>query len=280
MDTWLLAHAPDVRLGMFLGIFALMAAWEIAAPRRALRESKPIRWASNLAIIVLNSALLRILFPAAAVGVAAFVAERGAGLFNLFAVPYPFAMVLSLLALDLAVYLQHLMFHAMPILWRVHRMHHADLDFDVTTGSRFHPIEMILSMLIKFAAIVLLGPPLLAVLVFEVALNATAMFNHSNIRIPQPWDRALRWLVVTPDMHRVHHSIDAPECNSNFGFNLPWWDWLFGTYRSQPAAGHDGMVIGIKQFRSPRDLWLDQMLIEPFRDQTSAYAINRQQEAR
>jgi len=280
MDTWLITHATGVRLGVFCGVFALMAAWEVVAPRRTLRESKPLRWTSNLAITVLNSALLRILFPAAAVGAAAFVAERGAGLFNIFAVPYPLALVLSLLALDLAVYLQHLMFHAVPILWRVHRMHHADLDFDVTTGSRFHPIEMILSMLIKFAAIVLLGPPLLAVLVFEVALNATAMFNHSNIRIPQPWDRALRWLVVTPDMHRVHHSIDAPECNSNFGFNLPWWDWLFGTYRSQPAAGHDGMVIGIKQFRSPRDLWLDQMLIEPFRDQTSAYAINRRQEAR
>jgi len=182
-------------------------------------------------------------------------------------VPYPFAMVLSLLALDLAVYLQHLMFHAMPILWRVHRMHHADLDFDVTTGARFHPIEMILSMLIKFAAILLLGPPVLAVLIFEVLLNATAMFNHSNVRIPQSWDRALRWLVVTPDMHRVHHSIDAPECNSNFGFNLPWWDRLFGTYRAQPAAGHEHMIIGIKQFRLQRDLWLDQMLLEMTRAQ-------------
>ncbi|MBI2289286.1 MAG: sterol desaturase family protein [Betaproteobacteria bacterium] len=280
MDTWLLTHATGVRLGAFLGVFALMAAWEVAAPRRKLRESKSIRWGNNLAIIVLNSALLRILFPAAAVGVAAFVAERGAGLLNIYAVPYPLAMVLSLLALDLAVYLQHLMFHAMPVLWRVHRMHHADLDFDVTTGARFHPLEMILSMLIKFAVILVLGPPVLAVLIFEVLLNATAMFNHSNVRIPQSWDRALRWLVVTPDMHRVHHSIDAPECNSNFGFNLPWWDRLFGTYRAQPAAGHEHMIIGIRQFRLQRDLWLDQMLLEPFRDQTGAYAINRQQEAR
>ncbi len=280
MDTWLLTHASGVRLGAFFGIFTLMAAWEIAAPRRTLRESKMIRWTSNLAITVFNSVLLRILFPVAAVGVAAFVAERGAGLFNLFAVPYPLALVLSLLALDLAIYLQHLMFHAVPILWRVHRMHHADLDFDVTTGARFHPLEMILSMLIKFAAILLLGPPVLAVLVFEVLLNATAMFNHSNVRIPQSWDRALRWLVVTPDMHRVHHSIDAPECNSNFGFNLTWWDRLLGTYRTQPAAGHERMVIGIRQFRSHRDLWLDQMLLEPFRGQIGGYSINRQQEAR
>jgi sterol desaturase/sphingolipid hydroxylase (fatty acid hydroxylase superfamily) len=159
-------------------------------------------------------------------------------------------------------------------------MHHADLDFDLTTGARFHPIEMILSMLIKFAVILVLGPPVLAVLVFEVLLNATAMFNHSNVRIPQPWDRALRWLVVTPDMHRVHHSIDAPECNSNFGFNLPWWDRLFGTYRAQPAAGHERMIIGIRQFRSHRDLWLDRMLLEPFRGRTGGYPINRQQEAR
>jgi len=272
MDTWLLTHATGVRLGMFVGVFALMATWEIAAPWRALRESKSIRWTNNLAITVLNSALLRILFPAAAVGVAAFVAGRGAGLFNIFAVPYPLAIVLSLLVLDLAIYLQHLMFHAMPILWRVHRMHHADLDFDVTTGARFHPLEMILSLLIKFAVILLLGPPVLAVLVFEVLLNATAMFNHSNVRIPQPWDRALRWLVVTPDMHRVHHSIDASECNSNFSFNLPWWDRLFGTYRTQPAAGHERMIIGIKQFRTRRDLWLDQMLLEPFRDQIGDYS--------
>ena len=272
MDTWLLTHATGVRLGMFLGVFALMAAWEVVAPRRVLQESKRVRWASNLAITALNSVLLRILFPAAAVGAAVFVAERGAGLFNLFPVPFPLAIVLSLLALDLVIYLQHLMFHAVPILWRVHRMHHADLDFDVTTGSRFHPIEMILSMIIKLAVIVLLGPPVLAVLIFEVLLNATAMFNHSNVRIPQPWDRALRWLVVTPDMHRVHHSIDASECNSNFGFNLPWWDRLFGTYRAQPAAGHERMIIGIKQFRLRRDLWLDQMLLEPFRDQTGGYS--------
>jgi sterol desaturase/sphingolipid hydroxylase (fatty acid hydroxylase superfamily) len=278
MDTWFVTHATDIRLTGFVGVFALMAAWEVLAPRRILQESKRVRWASNLAITALNSVLLRILFPAAAVGAAVFVAERGAGLFNLFLVPLPLAIVLSLLALDLVIYLQHLMFHAVPILWRVHRMHHADLDFDVTTGSRFHPIEMILSMIIKLGVIVLLGPPVLAVLVFEVALNTMAMFNHSNIRIPQPWDRALRWLVVTPDMHRVHHSIDSSECNSNFGFNLPWWDRLFGTYRSQPAAGHERMIIGIRQFRSSRDLWLDQMLLEPFRDQAGASAINRSQE--
>jgi sterol desaturase/sphingolipid hydroxylase (fatty acid hydroxylase superfamily) len=171
------------------------------------------------------------------------------------------------------------MFHAVPALWRLHRMHHADLDFDVTTGARFHPIEIALSMLIKFAAIGLLGPPAVAVLVFEVVLNATAMFNHANVRIPPAWDRVLRWIVVTPDMHRVHHSIDAPETNSNFGFNLPWWDRLFGTYRAQPAAGHEQMTIGIGQFRTHRDLWLDRMLAIPFNDDVGSYAINRRQKA-
>lgn len=274
MEPWLLAHASEVRLGAFLGIFAAMALWEIAAPRRALHESRQVRWLSNLGITVLNSVLLRILFPATAVGAAVLVAERGAGLLNLFAVPFPLALILSLLALDLAIYLQHLMFHAVPVLWRLHRVHHADLDFDVTTGSRFHPIEMILSMLIKLAVIVLLGPPALAVLVFEIVLNVTAMFNHSNVRMPPPWDRALRWIVVTPDMHRVHHSLDASECNSNFGFNLPWWDRLLGTYRPQPAAGHEAMTIGIPQFRSSRELGLDRMLLQPFRGETSAYTIN------
>jgi sterol desaturase/sphingolipid hydroxylase (fatty acid hydroxylase superfamily) len=203
--------------------------------------------------------------------------ESGAGLLNQVGVPYPVAVVVSILVLDLVIYLQHLMFHAVPILWRLHRMHHADLDFDVTTGARFHPIEIVLSMLIKFAAIAVLGPPAVAVLVFEVLLNATAMFNHGNVRIPPAWDRVLRWVVVTPDMHRVHHSIEAPETNSNFGFNLPWWDRLFGTYRAQPAAGHEGMTIGIGQFRTGRDLWLDRMLALPFRDDAGRYAINRGQ---
>jgi sterol desaturase/sphingolipid hydroxylase (fatty acid hydroxylase superfamily) len=183
------------------------------------------------------------------------------------------AVVTSVVLLDVAIYLQHVMFHAVPALWGVHRMHHADLDFDVTTGARFHPIEIVLSMLMKFGVVVALGTPALGVLVFEVLLNATSMFNHGNARLPAQLDRYLRWFVVTPDMHRVHHSIVVGETNSNFGFNLPWWDRLLGTYRDQPAAGHEGMTIGIEQFREARELWLDRMLLQPFRGLTGAYPI-------
>ena len=278
-ESFLLGNEPAVRLGLFLGVFSAMALWEFALPRRVLRRSKRARWTNNLVLVVLNTILLRVLFPVTAVGLALSIGESGTGLLNHFKVPYPVAVVLSILLLDLVIYLQHLMFHAVPVLWRLHRMHHADLDFDVTTGARFHPIEIALSMLIKFAAIVLVGAPAVAVLVFEVVLNATAMFNHANVRIHPAWDRVLRWIVVTPDMHRVHHSVDAPETNSNFGFNLPWWDRLFGTYRAQPAGGHEQMTIGIGQFRTHRDLWLDRMLAIPFHDDAGSYAINRRQEA-
>jgi sterol desaturase/sphingolipid hydroxylase (fatty acid hydroxylase superfamily) len=210
--------------------------------------------------------------------VAALAAERGMGLLNLFHVPHPLAILLSVLALDLAIYLQHLMFHAVPLFWRLHRVHHADLDFDVTTGARFHPIEIGLSMLIKFAVILALGPPAVAVLVFEMLLNASSMFNHGNVRFPAAIDRVLRRVVVTPDMHRVHHSIDPRETNSNFGFSLPWWDRLFGTYRAEPQAGHEAMTIGIDRFRAPRELWLDRMLLQPFRSEDGAYSIAREHE--
>jgi len=180
------------------------------------------------------------------------------------------------LVLDLAIYLQHVMFHAVPALWRLHRMHHADLEFDVTTGLRFHPLEILLSMAIKLAVVAALGPPAIAVLVFEILLNATSMFNHANVRIPGPVDRVLRCFVVTPDMHRVHHSILRRETNSNFGFNLPWWDRLLGTYRAQPADGHEAMTIGIEQFRTRRDLRLDRMLVQPLLGPASGYPINRQ----
>jgi sterol desaturase/sphingolipid hydroxylase (fatty acid hydroxylase superfamily) len=279
MDSFLLSHEPGLRVGIYLAVFSAMALWEIAAPRRILRQGKATRWTSNLVLVVLNTVLLRVLFPATAVELAVSAGESGSGLLNHFAVPFPVAVVLSVLFLDLVIYLQHLMFHAVPVLWRLHRMHHADLDFDVTTGARFHPLEIALSMLIKFAAIVLLGAPAVAVLAFEILLNATAMFNHANVRIAPAWDRLLRWIVVTPDMHRVHHSVEAPETNSNFGFNLPWWDRLFGTYRAQPAAGHEKMTIGIGQFRDGRDLWLDRMLAIPFHDDAGRYAINRRQEA-
>ena len=278
-ESFLLGNEPALRLGIFFAVFSAMALWEIALPRRVLREAKLTRWANNLVLVALNTIIVRVLLPTTAVGLAVAVGESGTGLLNYFTVPYPLAVVVSILFLDLVIYLQHLMFHAVPALWRLHRMHHADLDFDVTTGARFHPIEIALSMLIKFAAIAVLGPPAVAVLVFEIVLNATAMFNHANVRIHPAWDRVLRWIVVTPDMHRVHHSIDAPETNSNFGFNLPWWDRLFGTYRAQPAAGHEQMMIGIGQFRTHRDLWLDRMLAIPFHDDAGSYAINRRQEA-
>lgn len=256
-----------IRLGFFLGVFALMALWEVVAPRRALTLGRGVRWLANLELVVINTVLLRLLFPAAAVGMALFAQEHGWGLFNAFGFPYALAVAAGVIALDFFIWLQHVMFHAIPALWRLHRVHHADLDVDVTTGLRFHPLEILLSMLIKFSVIALLGPPVLAVIAFEVLLNATSMFNHSNVRLPLALDRVLRLFVVTPDMHRVHHSIEEDETNSNFGFNLPWWDRLFGTYRVQPRAGHEGMTIGITAFRDPRQcgrLW--GMLRIPFVD--------------
>ncbi len=188
--------------------------------------------------------------------------------------PYALAVIAAVLALDLAIYLQHVVFHAVPVLWRVHRMHHADLDFDVTTGVRFHPIEIVLSMLFKLGVIAALGASALGVLIFETLLNATSMFNHGNLNLAGRTDRWLRWMLVTPDMHRVHHSIVVAETNSNFGFNLPWWDRLFGTYRAQPAAGHLGMTIGIEEFREPDELRLHRMLTQPLREPSGAYAID------
>jgi sterol desaturase/sphingolipid hydroxylase (fatty acid hydroxylase superfamily) len=262
-----------IRLGAFIAAFAVMVSWEVAAPRRPRSYRRVRRWPSNLGIVALNTALVRVFFPAAAVGLALMAEKRVWGLLNNLPVAPSAAVVTSVVLLDLAIYLQHVMFHAVPALWRVHRMHHADLDFDVTTGVRFHPIEIALSTLIKFAVVAALGAPALGVLIFEVLLNATSMFNHGNIRIPIRVDRYLRWLVVTPDMHRVHHSIVVGETNSNFGFNLPWWDRLLGTYRDQPAAGHDGITIGIEQFREARDLLLDRMLLQPFRGPAGAYPI-------
>ena len=265
MTELLLAHESGIRIAAFVTVLAAMAAWEVAAPRRRREIPRLLRWSNNLAVVVLDTALVRLSFPVLAVGLALVAEDRGWGLLNAVAAPYWLALVVAVLALDLAIYLQHVMFHAVPALWRLHRMHHADLEFDVTTGLRFHPIEILLSMGIKLAVVAALGPPALAVLTFEVLLNASSMFNHSNVRLPERVDRILRLLVVTPDMHRVHHSIRPEETNSNFGFNLPWWDRMLGTYRPQPAAGHDGMTIGIGQFRTRRDLWLDRMLLQPLR---------------
>lgn len=276
MTEFILHNEVAIRLGFFIGVLTIMALWEILAPRRALTTSKSWRWVSNLGIVFLNSILLRLLFPVAAVGLAAYAAGHGWGLLNQVQIPFWVTVIASVVALDLAIYLQHVMFHAVPAFWRLHRMHHADLDFDVTTGARFHPIEIILSMLIKFAVIAALGPPVVAVIVFEVLLNATSLFNHSNVRLPTKFDRALCLFVVTPDMHCVHHSIEDHETNSNFGFNLSIWDRLFGTYQDQPDAGHLAMTIGIRDFRDPRQVGrLPGMLALPFIGKVTGYAINR-----
>jgi len=255
-----------IRLAFFLGVLGLIAAWEALAPRRRRALGRWTRWPSNLAITALNAALIRLAVPVTATGFALLCEQRGWGLLNALDLPRWLAIALGVLALDLVIYLQHVLFHAMPALWRLHRMHHADLDIDVTTGGRFHPVEIVASLAIKLAAIAALGAPMEAVLAFEILLNATSMFNHGNIRLPSGLDRVLRWIVVTPDMHRVHHSIVPRETNSNFGFNMPWWDRLFGTYRAQPEAGHEAITIGISQFRSPREQWLDRMLTQPFRE--------------
>ena len=276
MTESLLATEPQLRLIVFLGVLVAMAVWELATPRRRQEIPRVIRWTNNLGLVVIDTIVLRLSFPILAVGLAVTAQDLGWGLFNIIAVPGWVAVLVSIIVLDLVIYLQHVMFHAVPALWRLHRMHHADLEFDVTTGLRFHPVEILLSMGIKLAVVVALGPPAVAVLIFEVLLNATAMFNHSNIRLPMLVDRFLRLIVVTPDMHRVHHSIIPEETNSNFGFNLPWWDRLLGTYKAQPKAGHEGMTIGIEQFRTGRDLWLDRMLVQPIKGPASGYPINRE----
>ncbi len=272
----ILEHEPAIRLASFFGILFLMAAWEVRAPCRPLSLPRRVRWSSNLGLVALNSIVLRLLFPAAGLGIAVFAQQQGWGLFNHFPLPLFAAVVVSVVALDFLIYLQHVMMHAVPVFWRLHRVHHVDLDFDCTTGARFHPVEIVLSMLIKAAAILLLGPPLLAVVIFEVLLNATAMFNHGNVQLPRGLDRLLRSFIVTPDMHRVHHSIEENETNSNFGFSLSWWDRLCGTYRDQPRAGHQGMTIGIRELRDPQQVdRLPGMLALPFAPDTGGYAINR-----
>ncbi len=278
LNEFILQNEPAIRLSFFLGIFAVMAIWELVAPRRALTVSKVVRWSNNLGLVFLNSFIVRIIFPTAAVGVAAFATENGWGLLNYYSLPFALSIVLSVVAMDFIIYLQHVLVHAVPALWRLHRVHHADLDFDVTTGSRFHTIEIIISMLIKFATIIVLGPPIVAVVIFEVILNGMAMFNHSNVRLPLRLDRVLRLFVVTPDMHRVHHSVEDNETNSNFGFNLSIWDRVFGTYIDQPREGHEKMAIGIHTYRDPKQVsWLPGMLSLPFTGKVSGYAINRRE---
>lgn len=265
MGAFLLQHEPALRFGAFCSVLAVMLLWELAAPRRRRALPRLLRWSNNLALVVLDTAILRLAFPMLAVGFAAVAQVRGWGLFNLVELPGWLVFALAFLALDFAIYLQHVVFHHVPVLWRLHRMHHADVDFDTTTGIRFHPLEIMVSMAIKLALVAVLGAPPVAVLVFEVVLNATSLFNHGNVTLGR-WDKAVRSLFVTPDMHRVHHSVIREEHDSNFGFNFSLWDRLCGTYRAQPAAGHETMAIGLDHFRARRESMLDRLLTQPFRD--------------
>lgn len=273
MTDLLLLHEPFVRLITFATVLAAAAGAEAIWPKRRRLLSRFARWPANLSVVALNTLLVRWLFPVGAVGLALAAEQGGWGLLNQWRLPHWLAVALAVAVLDLVIYLQHVLFHAVPALWRLHRMHHADLDFDVTTGSRFHPIEILLSFVIKLAVVAALGAPAISVLIFEVLLNATAMFNHANLALPTSLDRGLRSVLVTPDMHRVHHSVRPRETNSNFGFNLSCWDRLFGTYREAPEDGHEQMVIGVESIRDPEEQRLGRMLTQPFRAGDDRYAI-------
>ena len=275
MSEFIFGHEPAIRLGVFLGILVAMAVWEALAPRRPRSVSRWRRWPSNLGLVALNTIVVRLAIPVTAVGLAVLGEQRGWGMLELVVLPGWMRVVVAFLVLDLVIYLQHALFHAVPALWRLHRMHHADLDFDVTTGARFHPLEILLSMGVKLAVVAALGAPPIAVLMFEIVLNATAMFNHGNVGVPAFMERTLRWVVVTPDMHRVHHSVIPHETNSNFGFNLPWWDRMFGTYCAEPTGGQVGMTIGLERFRDPGELRLDRMLVQPLVGPEDADPIKR-----
>lgn len=275
-----LTREPVLRIGAFIAVLALMALWEALAPRRRPNFGRRARWPHNFALLLVDVALLRVLAPGAAIAVALAGEARQWGLLPVLGLPAWLALPIAVVLLDAAIYFQHVMFHAVPALWRLHRVHHTDLDFDISTGTRFHPVEILLSTGVKCAAVAAIGAPALAVLAFEVLLNGTAVFNHANARLPARLDRWLRLIVVTPDMHRVHHSSVYNETNSNFGFNLPWWDRLFGTYRAQPEAGHEAMTIGVDAFRDRAELRLDRLLWQPMRDTPGGYAINRRPEPR
>lgn len=249
MTDFILTHEDSLRLGVFISILILMMAAEALFPRKERVMGRARRWTSNLLLIVIDGLFVRLLFPIVAVGVAVIAAERNWGLFNIVDLPIWLEITLAIIILDMMIYWQHVASHHIPFLWAMHKVHHADRDIDVTTGSRFHPIEIILSMLYKMALVIILGAPVLAVIIFEIILNGCAMFNHSNVKLPLGFDRVLRRFIVTPDMHRVHHSAIVPETNSNYGFSLSLWDRVFGSYLAQPSKGHDGMVIGLDEYQ-------------------------------
>ncbi|HXF68100.1 MAG TPA: sterol desaturase family protein [Burkholderiales bacterium] len=275
----LIGEESWLRAGALLAAFGLLALAEGLLPRRRRQFSRRLRWPHHLALGLLDLLLVRALFPAAAVGVALLAEANGLGLLRLLEAPPAVAVLLSVLALDLAVYFQHVLLHAVPVLWRLHRVHHADPDLDLTTGLRFHPLEILLSMLWKSAVIVALGAPALAVLVFETLLAACSLFNHANLGLPSRLERPLRLFLVTPDMHRVHHSANPQEADTNFGSTVPWWDRLFGTYRCDPRAGHEAMVLGIGRFDSALEQRLDRLLLQPLRGEAGGRRLARRRPA-
>ena len=266
-----------IRLGAFLGIFALLTIWEISTPKRELLELRRFRWFSNIGLIVISSVLIRFILPTAAVGVALHVEQDNLGILNHYDLPFLLQFVLAFVLMDLAIYFQHVMFHALPLFWRFHRVHHSDLDCDITTGLRFHPFEIVISIVFKFLVIISVGVPVIAVVIFEIILNAASMFTHSNIKIPATFERIVRWFIVTPDMHRIHHSIKENETNSNFGFFISLWDRMLGTYTSEPEYGHANMQIGLKNFREPKWQNLRWLIYLPFVTDVNDYSINKRQ---
>jgi len=254
-----------LRLTVFLSVLTLLAVMELLFPRRSLILPKASRWFTNISISVINVITIRIVVPIAGVASAVFAQEQGWGLFNVFDIPSLLGILIFLLLFDLTIYFQHRLFHIVPLLWRFHRVHHTDLDYDVTTGNRFHPLSILVSSVIKIALVFLLGPSVVAIIVAEVLLNATSMFNHSNLKLPFKLDSLLRIFIVTPDMHRIHHSVDEKEHNRNFGFNFPWWDRLFGSYLDQASEDQQSMKIGIKEFQDPKLENLSGLLLQPFR---------------
>ena len=264
MNGFIVSNELFIRLSIFVLVFLILCVLEIIYPRRKLAISKPLRWGNNWAISIFNAIFLKLTFPVLGVAAAIYAEANHWGLFNILSLPLWVEVLIFVILFDLIIYLQHRLFHFIPLFWRLHRMHHTDLDYDVTTGTRFHPLSIWLSMLFKLALVIVIGPPAIAVLVSEVLLNVTSMFNHSNIHIPTSIDKLLRLIVVTPDMHRVHHSVRGSEQSQNFGFNFPWWDRLFGTYLEQPEEGHENMVIGLQGYTEQQAIKFHWLLIQPF----------------
>lgn len=267
MSEWLIENEAQLRLAVFLGLLLIMMIWEYRSPARILQHPRWLRWSSNLGIVLLDTAIVRFLLPVLALGIALWAADHHWGWLNQMQWNSALEILIAFLLLDLAIYLQHVLVHAVPLFWRFHRLHHTDLDYDATTGLRFHPLEILFSMALKMLVIVIVGAPAEAVILFEISLSAGAVFNHSNVHLPrwlEPW---MRSLIVTPDMHRVHHSAIPAETNSNYGFGLSIWDRLLGTYIKQPKMGHEKMTIGLQYFRDEGDLYLHNMLLQPLRPQ-------------